>query len=375
MRHFLCLTLLALLSSVFVGVAYGAVSLDKGTYTWTDKVHIRITEHGLDSDRTSVKIYTSNHQLNNYKLSKAGNGLYVGEITLTGFLHDVDGDGRLDTNPRTMGTGSNNGFLESQRDDELKISIRFGDGDTITKSAKIRWNVGTIDFDMPRYPIDETSSVQVTDPDLNLNPQTLDRIKISISSDSDKAGILINAIETAKESGIFNATISFVQDSASSGDRLFAVPVDSIYARYEDRTLPSLHSVSGDLKIEDSAEVYSPILSTERMKNSAIFFSDSNDNPLQSFSPDTAMQIVGTITNEQKFMQKFVYLIQIIDDDNYIESISWIQGEMLSVQSMNVSTSLTPKKSGEYRIETFIWKSLTDPTALSLPMSEMITVE
>ena len=81
------------------------------------------------------------------------------------------------------------------------------------------------------------------------------------------------------------------------------------------------------------------------------------------------------MTNEQKFMQKFVYLIQIIDDDNYIESISWIQGEMLSVQSMNVSTSLTPKKSGEYRIETFIWKSLTDPTALSLPMSEMITVE
>ena len=96
---------------------------------------------------------------------------------------------------------------------------------------------------MPRYPIDETSSVQVTDPDLNLNPQTLDRIKVSISSDSDKAGIPINAIETAKESGIFNATISFVQDSASSGDRLFAVQGDLIYARYEDRTLSSPFSI------------------------------------------------------------------------------------------------------------------------------------
>ena len=98
---FAAFTSVILLSSVFVGVAYGAVSLDKGTYTWTDKVHIRVTEHGLDLDGTSVRISTSDHQLNNYKLSKAGNGLYVGEIILTGFLHDVDGDGRPDTNPRT----------------------------------------------------------------------------------------------------------------------------------------------------------------------------------------------------------------------------------------------------------------------------------
>ena len=374
MKYFLCFVLLSLFSSIFVGVAYGAVSLDKGTYTWTDKVHIRVTEHGLDLDKTSVSISTSDHQLNNYKLSKAGNGLYVGEIVLTGFLHDVTGDGRPDTNPRTTGTGSNNGFLESQSDDELKISIRFGDGDTISKSAKIRWNEGKINFDMPGYSIDETSKVQITDPDMNLNPRTLDKIKVSISSDSDKAGILINAIETAEESGIFNATISFVQDSASIGDRLFVVPGDSIYAKYEDRTLPSPHSISGDLKIEDSAEVYSSVIPTERMENSAIFFSDSNDNLLQSFLPDT-MQIIGTITNDQKFTQKFVYLIQVRDDNNYIESISWIHGEMSSAQSLDISQSWTPKKSGEYRIETFVWESLVDPVVLSVPMSAVITVE
>ena len=228
---------------------------------------------------------------------------------------------------------------------------------------------------MPRYSLDETSRVQVTDPDLNLNPRTLDRIKVGVSSDSDKAGIQVNAIETAEESGIFDATISFVHDSASSGDRLFAVPGDSIYATYEDRTLPSPHSASGDLKIEDSAEVYSSVLPTERMKNSAISLSDSNGNPLQSFSSDIPMQIVGTITNDQKFTQEFVYIIQVRDDDNYIESISWIQGEMSSAQSLDVSQSWTPKKSGEYRIETFVWESIVDPAVLSASMSAMITVE
>lgn len=102
---FAAFTSVILFSSIFVGTAYGAISLDKGTYTWTDKVDIRVTEHGLDSDGTSVKISTSVHQLNDYKLSKAGNGLYTGEIILTGFLHDADGDGRPDTNPRTTGTG------------------------------------------------------------------------------------------------------------------------------------------------------------------------------------------------------------------------------------------------------------------------------
>ena len=101
-----------LFSSVFIGIAHGTISFDKGTYTWTDKVHIRVTEHGLDSDGTSVTISTSDHQLNNYNLSKAGNGLYVGEIILMGFLHDTDGDRKPDTNPRTTGTSSNNGFLE-----------------------------------------------------------------------------------------------------------------------------------------------------------------------------------------------------------------------------------------------------------------------
>lgn len=126
---------------MLVGNAYGSISFDKASYTWTDKVNIKITEHGVDADGSSVKIYTDNHELNSYKLSKTGNGLYTGKIILTGFLHDVTGDGKPDTNPRTTGNGPNNGFLESQNNDELKIYVKFGDGGTISKSVQIRWNM------------------------------------------------------------------------------------------------------------------------------------------------------------------------------------------------------------------------------------------
>lgn len=249
MKFIVSFTSMILFSSVFVGFAYGSIYLDKEVYTWTDKIHIRITEHGLDNENSSVRIYTSGHELDNYKLAKAGNGLYTGEIILTGFLHDVDGDGKPDTNPRTTGNGPNNGFLETKRDRGFTISVEFADGDVITKSAKISWNEGNIIFDMPNYTPNESAKLQVTDVDMNLNPETLDTIQVHVFSDSDKAGILVNAIETQKESGLFETTVSFTQDSSSSGNRLFAISGDVIYAQYNDRTLPTPYSVNDDLEI------------------------------------------------------------------------------------------------------------------------------
>jgi len=71
---------------------------------------------------------------------------------------------------------------------------------------------------------DDTVLIRITDFDMNLNPESLDQILIEISSDSDKAGIIVDAIETQEESGTFEAKISFTQTSESSGNRLYAIP-------------------------------------------------------------------------------------------------------------------------------------------------------
>ncbi len=238
-----------LISSLLTDDAFASIYFDKGVYTWTDKVNVRITEHGMDSENTSVRIHTSNHELGNYKLSKAGNGLYTGEITLTGFLHDVDGDGNHDGNPRTSGSGPNNGFLESARDDEFTISIRFGDGDKISKSAKIRWNVGDISSERLLSASRESVHIKVTDMDMNLNPKSLDKISIHAYSDSDKAGIVIDAIETQMDSGIFETIFSFSPEYISNGHNLLALHEDKVYVQYDDHTLPKPYGINDDLEI------------------------------------------------------------------------------------------------------------------------------
>ena len=40
------------------------------------------------------------------------------------------------------------------------------------------------------------------------------------------------------------------------------------------------------------------------------------------------------------------------------------KGELNAHQTLDVSQSWIPKKSGDYEIETFVWNSINDPTAL-----------
>ena len=231
MNNIAILLVILVFSGLIVGDVYGSLSTDKGEYSWTDKVKIRLMTHGYDPNRDTIDISISKHELKSYKLSKIGNGLYTGEIILTGFLHDVDGDGKTDTNPRTMGSGSNNGFLETIRDEKLKITLEFRDGTKMGTIAKIIWNMGKLEFDMPKYSPDDSPILRVQDPDMNLNPETLNKVPLHVFSDSDKAGILVDAIETEEDSGLFETQVFFTSYRSSDGSSLFFENGDAIYAK------------------------------------------------------------------------------------------------------------------------------------------------
>jgi hypothetical protein len=76
----------------------------------------------------------------------------------------------------------------------------------------------------------------------------------------------------------------------------------------------------------------------------------------------------------QNFNQNFVYLFQIKNESNSVESISWVRGQLTSDQTFGVSQSWTPNKIGEYTIETFVWHTLNDPTPLSLVSTTKFTI-
>jgi len=367
---------------------YSPIFTDKEIYTWTDKIRFTIVapswnanKNGIDSIGTQeghfIKISTSENSLEPYKLTETGmsSGTFTGEVILTGFLHDADGDGKSDTNPRTIGNGPTGGFLEVERDQGITISFEFADGVVLTHSAVVRWNIADIRFDNPIHSIGQTANIEVFDPDMNLNPEGIDQIEIQISSDSDVAGITVKAIETDEESGLFVGTISFSQSQSSSGNRLFALPGNSLLAKYDDYTLPSPYSTSDNLEISVSSEFVSDIPPTDRVFIEKNFLANSLGELVSKPSSNEQLQIVGNVQNNQDYGQPFVFIIQIKDNSGIIISLSWIQGELAPNQDFGVSQSWNPTKSGNYTIESFVWSSLSESIPLSPTLMETYVIE
>ena len=362
---------------------YAPIFTNQGVYTWTDKVEITIiapswntNRHVIDSigneEGYFIKISTSENSLEPYKLTEteSNSGIFTGEVILTGFLHDVDGDGKPDTNPRTFGSGPTNGFLETKRDEGITISFEFADGVVLTESAKISWNIGEVMFDKLSYDVGENSIIQVRDADLNLNPEGIDQIKLQVTSDSDSAGILVEALETSEDSGIFEASISFTQTQTSSGNRLFVLPDDTLEVIYDDYTLPKPYSISDKLEIKTKSKFTSNIPSIEKISIAENFIANSLGNEISNLYINEQLQIVGTIQNNQDFKQSFVFIVQVADVNGKISSLSWLEGQLNSYQNLELAQSWTPTKPGEYTIETFVWSSFKDPIPLAPSMKK-----
>jgi hypothetical protein len=366
---------------------YAPIFTNQDVYTWTDKIEITIiapswntNRHVIDSigneEGHFIKISNSKDSLEPYKLTETepNSGVFTGEVILTGFLHDVDGDGKSDTNPRTTGNGPTNGFLEAERDGGITISFEFADGIVLTQSAIIRWNIGEVKFEKLAYAIGENSIIQVRDPDMNLNPEGIDQIEVQVLSDSDSAGILVNALETSEDSGLFEVSISFTKTQTSSGSRLFALPDDVLQAKYDDYTLPKPYSTLDNLEITSQSKFVSNIPAIDRISTAKNFIADSLGNEIGYLYTNEQLQIVGEVQNNQDYKQDFVFIVQVADSDGKISALSWLEGQLNSYQNLELAQSWTPTMPGEYTIETFVWNSFKDTIPLAPSMKQSFFV-
>jgi len=246
------------------------VELDQNTYTWTDKAYITVVapDYNYDSNLIDVigntpdaeiEISTSLHTINSYQLVETGTdtGIFTGNVVLTGFEHDADGDGTNDiTNPVESpdGSGPTNGFLPADREDTLTVSFKTVD-DTIVGSSLIRWNVAQVSWLNASYPSNGTGVVRVIDPDMNLNPEAVDSFEINVWSDSDAGGIDLTVTETNEATGIFEGTVVFTTTDSSSGHRIRVAPGDTVTTEYVDNTLPAPYTSADTLDVSDTTSM------------------------------------------------------------------------------------------------------------------------
>ena len=67
------------------------------------------------------------------------------------------------------------------------------------------------------------------------------------------------------------------------------------------------------------------------------------------------VQISADIKNNQEKSQKFVYIVQVKNQDGIIVSLGWISGSLNPGQTFSPALSWTPKISDVYTAEIFVW--------------------
>ena len=245
------------------------IQLNKKIFSWTDRVYITIYAPDFNSDPNiidqigvttddKITVSTSGNSIP-YRLVETGpnTGIFGGYVTLTGDPTlkgptGVDGQG---TNPTGIQStcnptcGPTNGFLPSSRNDGVTVSFEYNRDTVITGSGLIRWNLGNVQWLQPSYPVNSQAILQITDPDMNLNPDAVDKFDTNVWSDSDSGGIKLAMTETGPSTGVFQGAVYLTTDLSSSGSRLHVTSGDTVTAEYTDTTLPLPYSPSDQQRI------------------------------------------------------------------------------------------------------------------------------
>ena len=373
-----------------------AITLDKKVYTWTDLVYITIVapDHNFDENKideignkpvNEIKVSTRGSQLSQYKLVETGpdTGIFVGEIVLTGFKHDADGNPRtgdidgIDTAPRTepkTNGGPTNGFLETSNTDGLTVSFKYSEKQTISESALVQWNIGTVQWDKRAYPTTDRGLVRVIDPDMNLNPKAVNNFLVDVWSDSDLGGIDVTVTETGKATGIFEGYVTFTSNAESSGNRLRVAEGDSVTVQYEDNTLPPPYTKSKELRITAKSIIGPLIEPLERVPVANPRIVTSQGNTVTQLQSGQQVQITADIVNNDGTSLPFAYLVQIEDPLNVVTSLSWMSGNINKGQFFSPSISWTAENPGDYVVKIYVWNGINKPLPLSHPTEFNITV-
>jgi hypothetical protein len=373
---------------------FGAiVELDKALYNWTDTVYITITapDHNNNSAAEETigtsalpiqvtsrngKMCTSSSGSTYYIAAETGpdTGVFTAEVALEGYAlstaHNTPSQG--DACSSSSSTG---GELQTAgQTDGVSVSYEYTNNVVVVASASIAFNISEAGFDTSSASAGGSAVLTVTDADENTNSAIIDTFNVSVFSDSDNGGLTLVMNETDEDTGVFEGTVYFTSDGATSGSALRVSEGDTVTAEYSDNTLPEPYTDSDSLTVASTLTIGTAFPPLERAPAANARVVDAFGSSVAEVSAGQQVQIAADVSNGQSSDQAFAYLVQVQDGDGVTVSLAWITGSLTAGQSMSPALSWTPSDSGSYTATVFVWESVDNPTALSPTTSVSIDV-
>ncbi|SVB82564.1 uncharacterized protein METZ01_LOCUS235418, partial [marine metagenome] len=340
---------------------FGAlVELDKAVYNWTDLVTFTITspdhnvntagEETIGSSTLPIQVTTRSGKLctsgdKTYKAAETGvdTGVFEGTVQLANFSHTMSSDSSATAAGTTScGSSSTSGTLvTNSQTDGVSVSYEYNDASVVVASASITWNIGEASFDSSAVSAGGSAVMTVVDADENMNTAIVDTFTVDVYSDSDNGGFKLTMTETDEDTGVFEGTVFFTSDAATSGSNLRVSEGDTVTAEYVDTTLPEPYTTSDDLTIAATTTVGTAFPPLERAPAANARVVDAFGSSVAEVSVDQQVQIAATVKNGQSSDQAFAYLVQVQDGNGVTVSLAWITGSLTAGQSMSPALSWT----------------------------------
>lgn len=370
------------------------VEIDDG-YSWGSRAYVLIyapswnTEpHKLDiigNDESNPITATSREGsmtlagegCNGFVETGTDHGVFYGSIKLSGFRHDITGDGRPDLfggNRCEKGTSildDGSGRVESKQEGALTITWEYFENQHISKTITHTWREATLEFDKKSYDVGDEVKLMLTDLDNLRWPFDDDMVyEIRVHSDTDSMGITLDALWKTDFKGIPQRTgtypVTFIlTDTKESRDeyRLRISPGDTIYAEYWDYTLPKPHMINDRKKITAESQVKSVELNKVIFADTKI--TDSSGEILHRCNKGETAIIKTELVNKHDKPLTVSVITQVKDPDGFVQKIFLSTATITPNQVSLVQSDLGMEKNGIHTFETYVWDNLTNAQLLA----------
>ena len=227
---------------------FGAlIELDKAVYNWTDTVFVTITapDHNTNSAGKETigttalpiqvttrhgKMCTTTTGTTTYVALETGpdTGVFTNEVALTGYALTTAHNAPTPADACSLTDDTAGEKQTAGQTDGVSVSYEYNDGSVIVASASIVFNIAEANFDTSSASAGGSAVFTVVDPDENTNDSVVDTFTAAVFSDSDSGGFNMSMYETDEDTGVFEGTVFFTSDLATSGNNLRVSEGDTV---------------------------------------------------------------------------------------------------------------------------------------------------
>jgi hypothetical protein len=249
------------------------------------------------------------------------------------------------------------------------IAIKYedeqvGGGGSATVSAIVEVKAfdPEITTDKPSYAVGERITATIADADANRKPDIADSLTdIRITSDSDRVGEEISAIETGRNTGVFR--LSFGTTSGIEGGAISVKTGDTVSITYTDDFPADFEDAEDDKEFVFNIPIGTAVGTV--ITPSEPVLKDVTGRELDEVCSGTQAIVTTVLSNTVDDVLPFVQIIEVRDSSGVTQKLDFQTGTLSAGGQSEVGSSWTPDQPGSYSLRTFAISNLNNPQVLS----------